>query len=61
IQFYIDSCASASQGQSECSDSILVLSGKQKDVTFDDKYRGETLISAKDFRGRYKKEFKINI
>lgn len=61
VQFFIDSCKAPILNQSECSDSVLVLSGRQKDVTFDSKFSGPISISAEDFRGRYKKEFKINI
>ncbi len=61
MQFYIDSCKGSILNQSECSDSVLVLSGRQKDVTFDSKFRGPISISVEDFRNRFKKDFKINI
>ncbi|MGL4372629.1 MAG: hypothetical protein ACRCS6_02525, partial [Turicibacter sp.] len=61
IQFYIDSCKVPVLNQSECSDSTLILSGRQKDISFDSKFSGPISISAQDFRDRYKKEFKINI
>lgn len=61
IKFYIDICKPPVLNQPECSDSVLVLSGKQKDVTFDTKYSGAVSISAEDFRNRYKKEFKMKI
>ncbi|WP_177323851.1 hypothetical protein [Plesiomonas shigelloides] len=59
IQYYIDSCKAPVLNQPECSDSVLVLSGRQKDVTFDSSFSGAVSISAEDFNHRYKKEFNI--
>lgn len=61
IKFYIDSCKSPVESKPECSDSILVLSGKEKKVTFDSNYSGEVSIHAKDFRNRYEKKFKVKL
>ncbi|MFB1077184.1 hypothetical protein [Photobacterium damselae] len=59
LQFYIDSCGTSKDNPKECSDSVLVLPKRMKDVTFDASYHGVVIITTKDLRKRYRKEFKI--
>lgn len=61
IQFNIDSCKTPKLNQSECSDSVLVLPGRQKEVSFDSMYSGIVSVFAEDFKGRYNKKFEIKI